>query len=443
MALISQRRLFSTVFTQGNLPFWHKCAIAATCLLFSCAAASVSHAQALPKLCSSEGGEFDAIFRTGVAVHVGPVRNGELATRRCKAELSWGKESLVVAPDESQIDVDVLGADLGLGVPVVSFQIKKSGDECCMTYEIYSLQKHPALLRTLRGAESFSAADTDLDGHVEIWTDDAAAVAGFDDLSPKAFDLAPTVVLRFQKGALLDVGSEFRSVFDANIAKVRAALDPSDLLDFKSSDGKLAALSAAASPDAVHRRERQQSTKVKVLEIVWAYLYSGREQQAWEQLAVMWPDADLSRVSTAIQSALARGMRSQVDRVSTLVPRGARPQITIFEDRPQAILPQARGGQGQTTPTNSFANPSFIYPKPIIMPGPPGALPPKDLVQSEVQLEVVIDSAGKVRSVAPAQGEAAMNPAIRAAAQYWKFIPGFHDNQAIACRVYFAVSLQR
>src|ERR1700722_17397390 len=104
MALLSQRRLFSTVFKPRSSLFWRKCIVAATSLLFSCTAASFSHAQALPILCSAEGGAFDATFRTGVGVHVGPVRNGELATRRCKAELSWGKERLVVAPDASQID---------------------------------------------------------------------------------------------------------------------------------------------------------------------------------------------------------------------------------------------------------------------------------------------------------------------------------------------------
>jgi hypothetical protein len=440
MALSLRHRLHSTVCTPRGSPFWRKCAIAGASVLFFCTTASVSRAQASRMLCSTEGGKFDATFRTGVGVHVGPVRNGELATRRCEAELSWGKERVVVAPDASQIDVDVLGADLGLGVPVVSFQIKKSGDECCTTYQIYSLQKPPALLRTLRGGEHFSAADTDLDGRVEIWTDDTAAVAGFDNLSPQAFDLAPTVVLRFQKGRLLDVGSEFRPAFDENIAKLRATLDSNDLLDFKSSDGKLAALSAAAPPEAVHRRERQQSTKVKVLEIVWAYLCSGREQEAWNQLADMWPDADLSRVRAPILDALTRGMRAQVDGVSTLVPRGARQQTTIFEDRPQLILPQGR--RGWATTISPSVNPPFTPPIPIIVLGPPGASP-KDLVQTDIQLELVIDSAGKIRSVAPVKGKAAIDPAIRAATEYWKFIPGFHDNQAIACRGYFTVSLQR
>jgi hypothetical protein len=44
---------------------------------------------------------------------------------------------------------------------------------------------------------------------------------------------------------------------------------------------------------------RRRVTKIKVLEIVWAYLYSGREQQAWDALAEMWPSSDLDRISLA------------------------------------------------------------------------------------------------------------------------------------------------
>jgi hypothetical protein len=47
--------------------------------------------------------------------------------------------------------------------------------------------------------------------------------------------------------------------------------------------------------------------KAKVLEIVWAYVYSGREQQAWRSLTEMWPVTDADRIPTAILNA--RGLR--------------------------------------------------------------------------------------------------------------------------------------
>ncbi len=56
--------------------------------------------------------------------------------------------------------------------------------------------------------------------------------------------------------------------------------------------------------------------KTRILEVVWAYLYSGRQDAAWEALREMWPDGDLSRVATEITEAGARGLRSQLDGVA-------------------------------------------------------------------------------------------------------------------------------
>src|SRR5882757_4943806 len=144
-----------------------------------CMTARVCQAQSHDVICDKGAGDFEAEFRTGVKVHVGAARNGELATRLCDAALSWGKGNLAIAAGASQLDVDAFGVDLGLGVPVVAFQVKKFAAECCMEYKIYSLRAPAVFLRSITGAEFFSAADTDMDGHVEIWTDDAAAVKGF------------------------------------------------------------------------------------------------------------------------------------------------------------------------------------------------------------------------------------------------------------------------
>src|SRR5579862_4392897 len=154
-------------FPRALLPF----AIAAASLLFSLIAANACLAQARPDICSAEGGSFSDTFRTGVSAHVAPARNDEgFATRRCEAGLTWDNQSLVVAESAAEIDVDLFGADLGLGAPVVAFEVLESEADCCIAYQIYSLAKPPKLLRTIRGGERFYAGDTDLDGRVEIWT---------------------------------------------------------------------------------------------------------------------------------------------------------------------------------------------------------------------------------------------------------------------------------
>lgn len=142
-------------------------------------------AQSREALCSHGSANFEAEFRTGVKLRLGAARKtaGGLATRVCEATLSWDKQETIVTATASQLDVDAFGTDLGLGVAVVAFQVKQSDTECCMAYQIYSLQKPPGLLRAVTGGSFFSASDTDLDGRVEIWTDDAAAVDGFENLA--------------------------------------------------------------------------------------------------------------------------------------------------------------------------------------------------------------------------------------------------------------------
>ena len=185
-------------------------------LVLVLAGAGVCRAQNRDVLCNYGTGNFYAEFRSGVSVRVEAARNGELAARLCRAVLSWQNQKLVIADQVLQVDVDALGADIGLGTPVITFQVKKSQD-CCVEYEIYSLQKPPSLLRTITGGDFFSAADTDLDGEVEIWTDDAAAVDGFDSLAVGQMDFAPPVVLRFTRGKLLDVTSSFDRIMTTRL----------------------------------------------------------------------------------------------------------------------------------------------------------------------------------------------------------------------------------
>ena len=184
-------------------------------------------------VCRGGVGYFEAGFPTGIKVHVGASRIGELEARVCEAGLSWGDQNLVVSDAASELDIDAFGVDLGLGAPVAAVQVRKSKTDCCMEYRIYSLREPPVLLHKITGGEYFSAADTDLDGRVEIWTDDAASVDGFENFRLRDLDFAPPVVLRFERGKLLDASSEFRPYFDQKIADLRAKLNPQDLAGFQ------------------------------------------------------------------------------------------------------------------------------------------------------------------------------------------------------------------
>jgi len=408
-------------------------AVALALSLLSCLTATVCHAQSHDVICRDGAGDFDTEFHTGVKVHVGAARNGELATRVCEATLSWTNQNLVITAAAAQVDVDALGVDLGLAVPVVAFQVKKSTPECCMVYEIYSLRTPPVLLRTITGGEFFSAADTDLDGRVEIWTDDAASVEGFENLLLSDLDFAPPMVLRFVRGRLLDVSSEFQPYFDQKIAEERAKLSSQDLGDFKSSDGRLAATATFPADRLFHL----QRLKVKVLEIVWSYLYSGREQEAWRSLAEMWPASDVDRIRAAILNARARGIRGQVDGVSKAIPNGRESHAKIFDAT--TIVVEMPG----VTPKDVTPKLEITPPKPILMQRPPPLTAYElGLAQSESNLKLVIDSAGKVRS-AEMLGNGQVDEGLMGSTSKWKFIPAFSADQPVASRIFLGVSLKR
>jgi hypothetical protein len=403
-------------------------------LFLSCLTANACHAQSHDVVCREGVGDFEAEFQTGVTVRVGPARIRDLESRVCNAALSWGDQDLVVADAASQADVDAFGVDLGVGAPVVAMQVKKSKAECCMEYKIYSLRAPPVLLRSIAGGEFFSAADTDLDGRVEIWTDDAASVDGFENFHLRDLDFAPPIVLRFVRGRLLDVSSEFQPYFDQKIADERAKLNPQDIGDFKSSDGKLA--SAAALPAGWLVRLR--SVKVKVLEIVWSYLYSGREQEAWRSLAEMWPAVDLDRIRAALLGARARGIRSQVDGVSSAASTGHEAHAKIFDGT--TVVTATPG----LTPKGAKIKQEITPPKAILMERPPPVTPVEiELAQSESALKLVIDSAGKVRSVEVLGNVQSVDEGLLRSTSNWKFIPAFSEGQPVASEILLGVSLKR
>jgi hypothetical protein len=395
----------------------------ASCLVFLFwATLSVCQSQGRSVLCNNGDGTLDVEFHAGIKLHVGAARDGLLATRACAARLVWEKQELVVATGVAQLDVDAFGVDLGGGVPVAAFQIKKSDSECCMEYRIYSLEQPPRLLRTITGGEFFTASDVDLDGSVEIWTNDAAAVNGFENLSLSELDSAPTVVFRFAHGQFLDVSAEFQSYFDGEIAKIRAGIHPQDLEDFKASDGKLATTPATS----IERLHHLRLTKIKALEIVWAYLYSGRDQDAWRSLTEMWPASDVDRIRAAIIAARARGILRQADGTSAGPAPGRKKRAQIYD------------ATNRNGPSRKL---EVIPPKGILLQRPPTPeTEQKGLPESEILLDLLVDPAGKVRSAEPAGKVKTVDPDLLHAALTWKFIPAFKDGRPVASRLRIAVS---
>jgi hypothetical protein len=197
-------------------------------------------AQQQQAVCVRGEGHFEAHLRDDAGVTVGPVATGQgFSGRACSAAITWKDRTVLQVATAGQIDIDVMGADLGFGVPVVAFEIRKASTDWRATYAIYSLDKAPRLLAQLTGGDVYRAVDADFNGRIAIWTTDAAAINGFDGLRYADFDFPPTVVLRYEHRKLEDVSAEYPEQYDKQIAQVRAQVTPQALAAFKNSDGKL------------------------------------------------------------------------------------------------------------------------------------------------------------------------------------------------------------
>jgi hypothetical protein len=324
---------------------------------------------------------------------------------------------------------------------VVAFQVKRTDIDRTGDYEIYSLDKPPVLLRTIKGGDRYRAADTDLDGRIEIWTSDAEAVNGFENISLEGLDFAPTIVLRFERKRLTDISSEFQSDFDRQIAAARTQLDAQRLGEFKLSDGAL----SNKSPLPADQLHRLMTTKIKILEIVRCYLYSGREQQAWDALADMWPLADLERIRTAIVNARDHGIRSQVDDVSheTKPTRFKKKHAMIYDSVSDSD--SDRGDPLSWNYTPGMSGPgkakhlfeADTFPVQILLRRPPPQDASWAMSGEAVMMNLVVDAAGKVHS---AKAEGKPDKAMEDATADWKFIPAFKDGRPVASRLRIAVS---
>lgn len=363
-------------------------------------------------LCRDGNTSFEA-HSAGVAVDVGPPINGKLAGRSCRAILRWDDQELVVARDAAEIDLDMFGVDLGTGHLVVAFQIKKTASDCCMTYKIYSLEKPPQLLRTLHGGSSFNGADTNLNGQVEIWTDDAAVVDGFEGLRASQFQFPPTCVLRFDHDRLIDVSSEFQFYFDKEIAQLRAEIHSQDLERFKLGADKLKAPSAKADVSAP-----LLVVKEEILQLVWAYLYSNREKQAWQTLADMWPPADVTRIRSAIVGMRTRGIWAQLDSVSAAVP----------------LLETDIQHSKTYDSTSKAARPIMVrfYSSPEV-----------GILRGKLRVDLMIDCAGKVWSVKVSGRNKAAFDSVKRSTSNWKFIPALVDDHPVASRLRMSISVEQ
>ncbi|MFZ0771588.1 MAG: hypothetical protein WCA49_15515 [Candidatus Sulfotelmatobacter sp.] len=213
---------------------------------------------------------------------------------RCRGTITPPKGARVTVAQEWALSIDeISGNDInGGGTPDVVFDAFSGGENCCYLYWIVSLKKKPEVIREIRNQVPLVFRKRP-DGGTEIRTGEGSFDLFF---LPHSASVIPELVLRLDGDQLVDIGSEYREEYDRQIAKARSELSAADLEKFRQSryNQKMFA--------------DQLSTVKRVLTVVLNYLYSGREQQAWQALDEMWPPSDKERVRGLILERQARGL---------------------------------------------------------------------------------------------------------------------------------------
>ena len=217
---------------------------------------------------------------------------------RCRAVLTSASGKKITIAEGWALRLDDISGDLlnADGKPEIILDGYSGGLQCCYTYAVVSLAPNPRVVRAFHDQFPVSF-EKQADGTALIHAPDGV----FDYfLVPPSDAVIPQLILELDGSKLLDVSARFAELYDKQIDQARSQLTPADLEKFrKSSYGDRLFMD-------------QIPTVRRVLTVVLAYLYSGREEKAWETLNQLWPAADGMRVKSLILERRARGLLAEV-----------------------------------------------------------------------------------------------------------------------------------
>jgi hypothetical protein len=217
---------------------------------------------------------------------------------RCRAVLTTRFGHHIPIAYEWALSIDpISGTDLnGDGKPEIVLSGYSGGLHCCYVYEIVSLDRTPKVIHIFSSPVPIK---------FEKQPDGTVLIRAYDGvfnyfLIPPQTAVIPQLIFKLDGNNLVDVSAQHPEIYDKEIAEARAQLTADELEKFKKSNFHTA-LYMDQVP-AIH----------KILTIVLDYVYSGREDQAWQALQQYWPESDLSRVRSLIMERRRRGMLSNL-----------------------------------------------------------------------------------------------------------------------------------
>lgn len=207
-----------------------------------------------------------------------------------------------LSAEDERFSIELAGQDVnGDGVPDVVLYGYSGGAHCCWTYYVISLGEHPGLIAKFENGRDAAFLKDEDTGRFYISTIDGA-FDYFDGLC-HACTPFPQVFLGIEGKTIVDTGPKFVEAYDKIIQENRASLTAAN---------SAAIVAMKTNPNESGSSDVYEAA-AKVLSIVLAYLYSGREGQALHELRTMWPKFDQNRMWNLIQKQRREGILRYVN----------------------------------------------------------------------------------------------------------------------------------
>jgi hypothetical protein len=221
----------------------------------------------------------------------------------CHVMVQDAAKKVILAEDDAAFTILDTRLDWnGDGKPDLILKAYSGGAHCCWTFYFISPGPNARLMVKLENQRDADFLQDEKTGKPYLAIEDGA-FDYFDGLC-HACTPFPEVFLRIEGNRFVDVHSEHMEEYDGIVQDNRKALTTENIKQV---------VSMKTNPSETESPVVRESVR-KILLIVFAYLYSGREDQARRELQAMWPLFDRDRMWNLILEHRREGILRYVQR---------------------------------------------------------------------------------------------------------------------------------